>query len=222
MASVVTICNMALSHLGSQAQVASIEPPDGSVEAGRCKLYFAVCRREMLEAFDWNFALKRVKLARVENLSERWRFAYGLPSDMLRPTRVLSRAPDYGVLYPAEPTTLPGGAREMYSLRASERPSAPFTTEGDVLYTNEADAVLLYVRDVEDSTKFTPTFTTGISYLLASFLAGPVLRGQEGTAAATNLRQMAMAVAGRAAALAANSAGESQTHDHTPHWVAAR
>lgn len=222
MASVVNICNMALSHLGSIAQVTSIDPPDGSVEAGRCKQFFSIARQEMLEAFDWNFALTRVKLAPVENLSERWRFAYALPTDRVRLTRLLSRTPEYAIHYPAEPTTLPGGAREMYTLRADERPSAPFTVEGDVLFTNETDAVLLYVRDVTDSNKFTPTFTVGLSYLLAAYLAGPMLRGAEGTNAAANLRQTAMATGGRAMAISANSAGESQTHDHAPAWISAR
>ena len=72
MASPVQICNMALSHIGSEARVSSISPPDGSVEAGHCATFYDVARTEMLEPGNWAFALKRAALAQVTNPRPVW------------------------------------------------------------------------------------------------------------------------------------------------------
>ena len=65
MASVVQISNMALSHIGSEARVASISPPDGSVEAGYCATFYDMARTELLEPGNWAFSLKRATLAQI-------------------------------------------------------------------------------------------------------------------------------------------------------------
>jgi hypothetical protein len=46
-----------------------------------------------------------------------------------------------------------------------------------VIYTNQANAVLRYTARVTDPTKFPPTFVQGLAMMLASMLAGPVLKG---------------------------------------------
>lgn len=209
MASVVQICNMALSHIGSEARVASISPPDGSVEAGYCATFYDQARTEMLEPGNWRFSLRRAALAQVTNLSETWAYAYALPSDCLRPLRIL------------RPTTLVTVFTQDRALyEPNDRNSAPFDIEADVLYTNEPEAVLVYVRDVTDTGKFTPSFSSALSYLLASYLAGPFIKGNEGVRIGDAMRERAMALADMAAAASANSG--SVENEYEPADIQAR
>lgn len=205
MASVVDICNMALSHIGADAIVSAIDPPDGSVEAGHCARFYPQARAELLESFPWSFARTRAVLAEVTNPSELWAYAYALPSDMLTAKRVLNSFTliDLGFL----PTT--GWATPSELAFINERGSADFDVEGSVLLTNEPDAVLLYVRDVTDTPKFTPSFRTALSYLLASFLAGPIIKGNEGARTGAQLRQAATSIAQSAMVANANATSES-------------
>lgn len=195
MASVVQICNMALSHIGSEARVSSINPPDGSVEAGHCATFYDLARTELLEPGNWAFALKRAALAEVTNPSAAWAYAYAKPSNCLRALRILRPSIAAAVLtrnLALEPHT-------------DDRGGATFDVEGDVILTNEPDAVLLYVQDVTDSTKFPASFTSALSYLLASYLAGPIIKGNEGVRVGDAMRQRAMTLADIAATASANA-----------------
>ena len=49
MASVVDICNQALSHLGDSATVASIDPPEGSAQAEHCARFYPAALAALLE-----------------------------------------------------------------------------------------------------------------------------------------------------------------------------
>lgn len=65
MASVVEICNRALSNIGNSRSINSLT--EASKEAGECSLHFEACRDAVLSDFDWNFATKRVALADTSN-----------------------------------------------------------------------------------------------------------------------------------------------------------
>lgn len=210
MASVVQLCNMALSHIGSEARVSSISPPDGSVEAGHCATFYDIARTELVEPGAWRFALKRATLATLStNPSATWAYAYAMPSDCLRPVRVLRVGSMMTVFN-----------QDTMGYNPNDADSADFTTEGDVLYSNEPEAVLVYVRDVTDTSKFPPSFTSALSYLLASYLAGPVIKGNEGTRVGDSMRERAMALADIAATSSANAS--SATNDFQPSSVLAR
>ena len=203
MASVVQICNMALSHIGSDARVSSISPPDGSVEAGHCATFYDQARTELLEPGVWAFSLKRASLASVSHLSTAWAYAYTLPSDCLRALRILTPALGVTVF-----------TQDEVALATDDGASAPFEIEGTTLYSNEPDAVLVYVRDQTDTTKFTPSFVSTLSYLLASYLAGPIVKGNEGLKLGDGMRQRAMSLADVSATASANAS--SQNTEFTP------
>ena len=61
MASVIEICNRALSNIGNSRSINSLT--EASKEAGQCSLHFDACRDAALADFDWNFATKRLALA---------------------------------------------------------------------------------------------------------------------------------------------------------------
>ncbi len=216
MASVADICNMALSHVGSSTEVVSISPPDGSVEAGLCARFYPIARKEALESHRWTWCKKRALLAPTTNPSEVWTYAYALPSDCISAARVLQKASVFDFVWWS--FVLPVTADE-YKLW-TERGSADFEIEDGVLLTHEPDAVLLYTRDVTDTTKFSATFTSFLSYLLASYLSGPIIKGDAGAKAALQWRQIAARVKGEAASDDANDS--SERNDFVPSNIRAR
>lgn len=194
MASAVQICNMALSHIGSDARVSSISPPDGSVEAGYCATFYDMARTEMIEPGNWAFALKRAALAQITNASNAWAYSYLKPSDCQRALRVLR--PNVSVTVFTQDTV---------TAHTDDHDSAAFEIEGDTLYSNEPDAVLVYSGDVVDTNKFPASFTSALSFLLSSYLAGPIIKGNEGTRVGDAMRQRAMSLADMSAAASANA-----------------
>lgn len=190
MANAVEICNLALGHIGSDANIASITPPDGSAEAGYCARYYPLARKLTIALAQWSFATKRAQLAEVANTSVVWLFAYSQPADCIKPYRVLK-----------------AGA-------TNEQDGASFTIEGGVIYTNEPEAKLVYTRDITDTTKFTPEFISALSWMMASYLAGPIIKGNEGANAAAKLRERAVSETRMASAGDANRS--SETHGAVP------
>lgn len=216
MASIVDICNTALTHLGSDAVITAINPPDGSAEAGYCKRFYPIARRRMIEAFAWPFATKRAVLAEVTNDSDVWAYAYAYPADCLRIIRILTAGQLRSIL--EELTNQGDGV--IRSTLFDEEAGAPYQREGDILYTHESEAVALYLRDVTDPTKFSPSFEVGLGYDMASLLAGPIIRGTDGSKTALNFRRMALDVIAQASELAANESREE--HRPTAAHLAAR
>lgn len=202
MASIVDICNTALAHLGNDNEISSINPPDGSVEAGRCKRFYPIARKELIERFVWPFACNRQTLASVANPSDVWTYAYQLPSDCLRPVRVLTPGLDNTLM-----AELVEGTPAFVS-QFDDSKSAPYEVEDGVLLTHEPEAVLLYLRDVVDTTRYSPMFVSALGYLLASYLAGPMIRGADGARAAQNYRQLALAQGDSAMTMAARGSHE--------------
>jgi hypothetical protein len=190
----VSICNLALSHIGDRADVTSISPPENSVQAQLCAQFYPAARNALLEMGSWGFATRRKKLAALavnptvlgSSGCGTWRYAYGLPSDCINAIAVISaNAPDdYEAKF--------GGDRFRYSPQgylpvpgSPDYTPKPFATETQddgtqILLTNVCDAVLRYTVLVTDTTKFSPLFTMALSYLLASMLAGPIIKGEEG------------------------------------------
>jgi len=197
MSSVQNICNLALAHIGNPRRVVAIDPPDGTVEADLCSTFYPQAVTETLEMADWAFARKRVALSLLTNVSEIWTYTYARPSDCLVPQRI-----------PTGDSTMAGQDTE------------PYDVEGDTIFTNKANAVLLYTWPMEDSTKFSGTFTIALSYLLASHLAGPIIKGDEGAKAAANYRKAAMDLARAAITLDANQT--QAIPQHVPGALAAR
>jgi hypothetical protein len=213
MASAVAICNMALAHIGSAAEVEAISPPDGSREAALCAQFYAQARTELLEPGGWQFALARATLAEVTNDSDAWSFAYALPSDCMTAKRVIGAS--LTTVYELGDADIMANPTWM-----DDNAGGDFQIEGTVLYTNVESAVLVYVRDITDTNKFTPSFTAALSYTLASYLAGPIVKGVEGTRVGDAMRQRAISYADSAATASANASLE--TREQTPSSIRAR
>lgn len=223
MASDVDICNMALALLGDAATLASIDPPEGSAQASHCARFYPIARDALLEMSDWSFTTLRVQLAPVTNSFPMWAYAYQAPSDMLTPIAVLANdaADDYSEPYVQDV----GYCREIPMGSARYAPQ-PFALETDptlgvqVILTNQEAAVLRYTRTSSDPTLFSPLFVTVLSYWLASYLAGPIIKGDAGMKVAQMMRQSAMDLLPKATASDANQQMIRPTHS-VP-WLANR
>lgn len=201
MASVIDICNLALAHLGDEATVSSISPPEGSAQAELCARFYPIARDTLLEEAEPLFARTRTTLAALGSTVGQWAYAYARPADALKVLRLYepgaddsSTPPDYQI------ETLADGSV--------------------VILTDTAAASVRYVRRATDPTKFSTLFVDALSWWLAAYLAGPILKGDAGRAAAKDLRAYALALAGRAGAADANQ--QRMAPEHTPDWISGR
>lgn len=219
MASDVDICNMALSDIGADAVVTSIAPPDGTAEAGHCARFYGQARRELLEYQQWSFSKQRVALAPVTNPSTIWQYAYATPSGMINALRVLQLGylTDLGLYAPTGSYLNYYADWTLIDALFTERGSSDFeiemtSTGQEILLTNEPNAVLLFTQDVTDTTKFSPQFVACFHMLLASYLAGPIIKGLQGAQVGAQWRKAAFDNSGRAAESNANSSNERAEH----------
>lgn len=162
MTSEVSICNLALANLGDAGIITAITPPDGTVQAARCSIYYPHARRVANEARDWSFALRRVALADLDDPTGTWLYRYAWPSSCARVSKILPQV----------------------SSDPSE-PSEDFVVETDAtgvhtILTNTPEAIAVYVRYVTDVNLFSETFVSCLAALLASMLAGPLIKGKQG------------------------------------------
>lgn len=201
--------------VGADATVTSIDPPDGSIEAGHCARFYPLVRRSMIEIGPCLFALKRAELAEVANASDAWTYAYALPADCIKPLRVLR-----AVEFPYVNSSIYEINRVLLQYEQGDAGGGAYTIEGQVLYTNEPEAVLIYRRDITDTTKFTPTTVLGLGALLGSFLAGPIVKGTDGVRLGQALANQARELLAQAGTLDANSGTE--TNDYVPSSIRAR
>lgn len=171
MASEVTICNLALSHLGDD-RINSLDDPTRQGRA--CKLLYAAARDAVLREHPWNFATSREYLALLTGATPvGWDYAYAYPIDCLF-------------------------AREIWQEveQLTPTPFAVVRTSGRrVVVTNEADAALEYTAQVTDTTQFDALFIDALGYKLAAELAMPLTRSVQITQAMLTLYTNRMAQA---------------------------
>ena len=207
MASGGDIANLALGHLGDNATVASLDPPEGSAQAEHCARFYPIARDTLLEMHPWRFALRRTLLAELTNEFDQWEYSYAKPNDCLRALAVMS--PEVTDDLAASGLVTP----------------QPFVCEvdsdgADVILTNQEDAMLRYVARVEDTTKFSPLFVVTVSWFMSSMLAGPIIKGDAGAAEAKRCLEMMRMFLSKAIESDANERRTVLTH--TPSWMQGR
>lgn len=209
MASDVDIVNLALSRLGDDATVTSLDPPEGSAQAEHCAQFYPIARDSLLELHNWNFATRRIVLAAVtlpDNAG--FLYAYSAPSDCIQIIAILP--PDSTDNYTASLGNIPGYRSygpEDYTPQgiAGNAVYIPqdFAMEtlddsSQVILTNVSEATCRYVVRVTDTTRFTPLFVDVLSWYLAHMLAGPLIKGDVGAAESKRCLSVAMGMFGKA------------------------
>lgn len=201
MASVVDICNLALAHVGDTAAVADISPPDGSSQAAHCARFYPIARDALLESHAWKFCTRRVTLAAVDVTLYQWQYAYVEPADTLRVLKVLTSA---------DSTT---ANTHFFETETDDAGRALIRTD-----VEQAQAVVTF--RVTDTTRWSPLFVEALAYLLASHLAGPIIKGEEGRAESRRLLQEARAF--RVQAVESDANQRAIDIPHIPAHLAAR
>lgn len=226
MASVVDICNLALAHLGDNATIASIDPPEGSAQAEHCQRFYPIARDTLLEMHSWSFATKRAYGAEVENSWPMWEYAYAMPGDASDIIAILppEARDDYSTTF--TPETYPDFYTNYSpSVAAGQYVPQKFAVEtaadgSEIILTNQKQAVIRYHAKIVDPTKFSPLFTITLSWHLASMLAGPVIKGDQGAAEAKRCVAMTTLYLGKA--MEADSNARKIKPEQIVPWIAGR
>lgn len=151
MASVVGICNAALTVLGAR-KIVSLA--DDSEQARLCNLRYADCRDAVLRLFPWNGAIHRKSLARD------------------------SETPDFGFDYQYQLPTNPWCLRVL-TLNEDENGESQneFTVEGRLLLTDAASADIRYIKRIDNPNEMDPLLRDAIAAKLASEIAYKLTKG---------------------------------------------
>lgn len=143
----VQICNMALFKAGN-LPISSLD--DQTKEGRACKVFYPLCRDELLAGHPWNFAMARADISAQLTTTPpfEWGYAYTLPFDCLR-------------------------VWELYGSASN------WVVEGSLLLTNQdADIYIRYIRRVIDSALFSPGFDNCLAHRLGAELAGKLADDQ--------------------------------------------
>lgn len=177
--SIVDICNQALDLVKAD-EISSLN--ENSLAAKHCRRHYSQIISEMLEGdHDWEVSRKRTLLAELttNDRTGEWLYAYGLPSDLGSPIRVL---PDLSALGLSLPVPLPG---DPYAETwASAWPtltglSMPYALDGSTLYTNAAAATLEYAANTIEADRIPALAVRAIVHDLAARLAMPLKGDKE-------------------------------------------
>lgn len=163
MANQVEICNAALSQLGADSNITSIDPPDGTQYSEQCAAYYPMALRYLLEQFNWGFAQSRYKPPKYVELDRTqypWRYGYSLPSDCMCVVGL------YGIGGQPWQGTLP------YEVEYREAEDTLF------LLTDVKDAVIVYTKYMDNPQRFPMYFTEVLIMQLAVYLAGALVKNQ--------------------------------------------
>lgn len=223
MASVTDICNLALGYLGDDANVNSIDPPDASAQAQHCARFYPIARDTLLDAHQWNFCTFRQPLALLtETPPSSYAYAYATPNGMIDLIAVLDpgAANDYSTGVQTF-NTVAG----LDNCNPGTYTPQPFVIENDdqgrdVIYTNQVNAVARYTKRVTDPTLYPALFIEALSWLLASKLSGPLLKGTTGAQMAQQAIKAYQYWMGQATASDASNR-RVQVAPHTS-WIANR
>ena len=222
MATEVDICNLALAHLGDDATIATLSPPEGSAQAEKAARFYPIARNTLLQMHTWNFAAKRGNLALTANTLDQWDYAYTAPADMMSPISIISPTAqnDYATRMSAGDT--PGGITSNYAptIVAGQYTPQQFAVEGTFIYTNQENAMLRYQAFITDPSTFTPLFVITLSWHLASMLAGPIIKGDQGIAEAKRSTEMMQGYL--ASAKQSDNLQRDITIEHIVPWTSGR
>lgn len=149
MASIVSICNMALRRIGHNGTIEELT--EASTEARVCREFYDLTRQAVLREAEWNFSIRTATLATVAITPDDGDYAhvFQLPTKCLKLLKFIQ----------------PAAALEAleYEIR-----------EAKYLYTDEETVVAKYVYDEDETAKFDPLFISTLAWRLAFEIALPL------------------------------------------------
>lgn len=144
----VSICNLAMGWL--RANLIMDLENDESKEAKLCNANYDAVREIVLEEREWRFATSRARLALSSEAPPfGWKFQFKLPSYCIRALSV-SKSPFFGQITDN---------------------NVEWEVEEDFVMMDFTECFLRYTRNIEDTTKFSPSFVQCLATRLAAELA---------------------------------------------------
>lgn len=147
------ICNLALGLVGQRQFIDRLDEP--STEAQVSRTFYEQTRNEVLSAFRWRFATQRAVLALTTESRSGWAFAYAAPANMLVAQRIWD-----GTRNPGQGEGIPF-AKELNDAGT-----------GHLIVTDQADAQLIYTRELTTVALFPAHFVRALAAQLAVCFAG--------------------------------------------------
>ena len=141
MATETDIANMALASVGG-SMLTSL-PDDTSVEADLCRLFYTQARDEVLEFVQPTFATKRFEANLLESTPE-WEFDYQFEK--------------------------PGDFLKMLETQ-DDQDGFEYRVERDRILSNSDALNIRYIFRLEDTSKFSSSFTRAVAFNLAAKIA---------------------------------------------------
>lgn len=167
MPSEVSICNIALDHIG-KAQISALN--EASAEAQVCSRHYPLARDAVLTKYNYRFlrGLRSLAQLSVNDRSNAWGYAYAVPSDVLRVRRVMSQIEAHAAL--SDPY---GASGDMIEARV------PYELEGGNLYCDLDEVTLEYSRSDIAATAYSQPVADAIATELAARIAMPLTRDRQ-------------------------------------------
>lgn len=154
-----SIANLALQMLGRGKEIANIST-DKSEAAAAVRRAYDLTLDLTLEEFEWPFARTRATLGLVANdPTDEWQYSYRWPADCVAPLRIPS-----GRRRDTEDTFI------RYEISSD--------TQGLLIYSDEANADLVYIKRVTTTSFFPPSFVKAFALRLAMETAAQIHQGK--------------------------------------------
>ena len=157
MATKIDIANQALSLLGDATTITSIDPPDGSTQAGNVSRWYPIALRRLEEENEWTFLTKAIRPALVgRDFAELHGFKNGfrLPADSVRIIGVYKESKDQ--------------IEVPYKVAVYE------ANDSLMILTDEESPVVRYVAHIDKPTLYPQYFVECLVILLCIYLVGPI------------------------------------------------
>lgn len=165
MATKVDIINLALARIGNDG----ITSPDEASQGARvARRVYDMIRDVVLEAFPWNFAVRRGEtLAAVSNEStDNWAYAYAYPSTALRVLKIYP---------PSSPSAMMIWTNQIWSSILTRDPDewevAQSSTGSRIIFCSVEQAKVDYIMQVANPALYSPSFVDAFAYRLAAEMA---------------------------------------------------
>lgn len=220
MADQITICNLALSEVGTRSTIASLS--EGSAEANTLSLHWDSAVEVLLQKARWNFARQQASLTLLADATQGqavpvpWLYKYAYPSDCVQGRFVM----------PSTLVTNPGTTPGVPTAPTAVMPPVRFLVAADVdasgnksvvILTNQPQAIFVYTGRITNPALFDGQFSDA----LATYLGARVCMALTGDRAKTDdMLAKANALLKDAAA---SSGNEGLTIiDNVPDWMRVR
>ena len=175
MASVVQICNLALSEIRASS-INNLR--EGSLAADLCALHYPIARDQVLRDAPWQFAHKIAPLALLDMSQFKvfnWAYTYQYPGDALLLNRLIinfesveADQRDFFVRYRYRDEFL---ENFFPNVRAQVEYEILNVNNTKVIVANEPQLRVDYVSQVDNPQEFDSLFTIAVAHLLASRIA---------------------------------------------------